>query len=65
MATILPYRPDFPTTRKKSGHSSRLVLHYIADDKVLCEAVYQLAADTRFIELPIPVLHLLTQGLIR
>ena len=54
-----------PTQTLNTGPSppgKRLTLHYIIDNKVLCEAEFHLPADARFVELPIPVRHRLIMG---
>ena len=40
----------------------RLIIHYIADGKVLCEAECRLTANTRFLEIPLPVIHQMMRG---
>ena len=41
----------------------KFTVHYLADGKVLCQAEHRLSADTRFIELPLPVLHRTMMGM--
>ena len=57
--TIITERTARDTKRKKSGHATRLTLHYLIGDKTVCEVRYRLTADTRFIEIPLPVCRLL------
>ena len=52
--------PTLNTGHRPPGRT--LILHYIVDSKTVCEAEHRLTADTRFIELPIPVLHRLMMG---
>lgn len=61
MKNIIANPTNNPTTLHKTGRSSRLVLHYIIDSKPICEAEHQLTPDTRFIEIPIPVIHQMTR----
>jgi hypothetical protein len=48
--------------RKKSGHGSRLDLHFLIGGKTVCAAEYRLTADSRFIEIPFPISRLLSTG---
>jgi len=47
------------TPRKKSGHGSKLDLHFLIGGKTVCAAEYRLTADARFLEIPLPVSRLL------
>ena len=62
----MPKCTSFSTTIPNTNHTikpdQKVTLHYFADGKVLCEVQHNLSAGTRFVELPIPVLHRLTMG---
>ena len=64
MKTIIPDYPDSPTTERTHRFSAdqKLIIHYTLNGHVICEAEGRLTAGTRFIELPIPVIHQMTRG---
>ena len=43
----------------------RLTIHFSIDKKVVCQAECNMTADTRFVQLPLPVLHRLRMGVVR
>jgi hypothetical protein len=47
-------------TQKKSGHGSKLDLHFLIGGKTICAASYRIVGNTRYIELPLPVSRLLS-----
>ncbi len=58
--SIAPLKPNLNTGSQPPG--KKLVLHYIIDNKVVCEAEFRLPADALFLALPIPVRHRLMMG---
>ena len=48
------------TGSRPSGQ--RLILQFSIDKKVVCQTEYHLTAATRFIEVPLPILHRLKMG---
>ena len=40
----------------------KLTLHYSIGNKVVCQTEHRLTAETRFIEIPIPVIHRMARG---
>ena len=54
-----------PTQTLNTGSrplGQKLVLHYIVDGHVICEATHHLIADVNFLQIPIPVIHEMKRG---
>jgi hypothetical protein len=64
MKTSIPLSATFLPTKHTLGpcNGQELTIHYLLNGRVLCQAKFNMTADTRFIELPIPVRHRLMMG---
>ena len=49
-----------PHPQPSSGQ--KLVLHYIIDGHVICEAAHHLTAGVNFLQIPLPVIHEMKRG---
>lgn len=64
MRDIIPlFDQNLNTAFRPPGQ--RLVVHYIVDGKVLCEAEHLLTVDTKFVQIPIPVIHQMARSSMR
>jgi hypothetical protein len=60
MPSIAPPKPNLNTGFRSP--SQKLTLHFSTDKKVVCQAECQLTPDTRFVEIPFPVIHQMARG---
>ena len=61
--SIAPLKPNLNTGPRPPGR--KLTHHYNIGNKVVCQTEHRLTANTRFVELPLPVLHRLRTGVMR
>ena len=61
---IIPFPAINPTTNHtyKPSIGQKLVVHYILNGNVLCEAAHHLSADVNFLQIPLPVIHEMKRG---
>ena len=52
---VTPSKPNLNTGPGPPSH--RVVIHYIFNGHVICEATHLLIADVNFLQIPLPVIH--------
>lgn len=55
--SISPHNRSDHRSIPRPSSGQKLVLHYIIDGHVICEAAHHLSSDVNFLQLPIPVIH--------
>ena len=58
----LPRNKFDQRSHPRPGTGQKLTIHYILNGHVLCQTESRLTADTRFLEIPIPVRHRMMMG---